>query len=122
MSLKIRSPEYIIELARKMRINLTIPEEILWEELKTKKVEGYRFRIQHPLHRYIPDFYCHEKKLAIEIDGDIHKLRKDYDEYRDEYLKSIGITTLRFKNEDVINKIDYVLSAIKENLIQVIQK
>ncbi len=120
MSSKIRSPKYIIELARKMRMNLTIPEEILWNELKTKKMEGFRFRIQHPIHRYILDFYCHEKKFAVEIDGDVHKHRKDYDDYRDEYLKSAGITTLRFKNEDVINNIDYVLSEIRKYLTQIV--
>lgn len=65
------------------------------------------------------DFYCHEKKLAIEIDGDIHKFRKDYDEYRDEYLKSGGITTIRFNNEDVISNIDYVLSEIIKYLTQI---
>jgi very-short-patch-repair endonuclease len=117
MNSKVRSPKYVIELAREMRVNLTTPEKILWEELKTKKLEGYRFRIQHPIHRYILDFYCHEKKLAIEIDGEIHKSRKDYDEYRDEYLESAGITTLRFKNEDVVSNINHVLSEIKRYLI-----
>ena len=116
MNSKVRSPKYVIELARKMRVNLTIPEKILWEKIKAKKIEGHRFRIQHPIHRYILDFYCHEKKLAIEIDGDIHKIRKDNDEYRDEYLKSAGIMTIRFKNEDVINNIDYVLSEIRKYL------
>ena len=120
MNSKIRSPKYVIEFARQMRVNLTISEKILWEKLKTKKIEGHRFRIQHPIHRYILDFYCHEKKLAIEIDGEIHKFRKDYDEYRDEYLKSAGITTIRFKNEDVFNNIDYVLSEIKNHLTQFI--
>jgi very-short-patch-repair endonuclease len=118
MNSKVRSPKYVIELARKMRVKLTIPENVLWEKLKTKKMGGYRFRVQHPIHRYILDFYCHEKKLAIEIDGDIHKFRKDYDEYRDEYLESAGITTIRFSNEDVISNIDYVLSEIQKYLTQ----
>jgi len=61
MNSKVRSPKYVIELAKKMRVNLTIPEKILWEKFKTKKIEGHRFRIQHPIHRYILDFYCHEK-------------------------------------------------------------
>jgi very-short-patch-repair endonuclease len=120
MNSKTRSPKYVIELAREMRVNLTIPEKILWEKLKTKKIDGHRFRIQHPIYRYILDFYCHEKKLAIEIDGDVHKFRKDYDEYRDEYLKSAGISTIRFKNEDVTNNIDYVLSEIRNYLAQLI--
>ena len=86
-------------------------------KIKNKKVDGYRFRTQHPINRYILDFYCHEKKLAIEIDGDVHKSRQDYDEYRDKYLESIGILTMRFKNEDVTDNIDYVLAEIRMNLI-----
>jgi very-short-patch-repair endonuclease len=55
--------------------------------------------------------------LAVEVDGDIHKNRKDYDEYKDEFLQSIGITTLRFMNEDVVNNIDKVLDKIRKSLI-----
>jgi very-short-patch-repair endonuclease len=113
---KIRSPKYVIELAREMRVHLTETEKILWEELRNKKIDGKRFRIQHPIHRYILDFYCHEKKLAVEVDGDVHKNRKDYDEFRDEFLKSIGIITLRVTNEDVANDINYVLSEIRKGL------
>ena len=55
--------------------------------------------------------------IAIEIDGDIHKFRQEYDEYRDNFLKSVGISTLRFINEDVIHNINHVLADIKKNLI-----
>jgi len=91
MNHNIKTPKYVIELARQMRCNLTPSEKIMWEYLRNKRLDGNRFRSQHPIHRYILDFYCPCKFLAIEIDGDIHKLRKDDDEYRDEYLKSIGI-------------------------------
>jgi very-short-patch-repair endonuclease len=113
---KRRSPHYIIELARKMRNNLTPSEKIVWNEIKEKKISGYKFRKQHPVYRYILDFYCHEKKLAIEIDGDSHKERKDYDEYRDSYVRSIGIETLRFTNEEIENNIANVIEAIKKKL------
>ncbi len=116
MNRKIRSPRYIIELSREMRINPTRSEAILWNELKGKKVDGFKFRNQHPIHRYILDFFCYEKQLAIEVDGDIHKNRTDYDEYRDEYLKSAGIETLRITNEDVINNIDVVVEKIRVKL------
>jgi very-short-patch-repair endonuclease len=116
MNKKIRSPKYVIELARKMRINLTPVEEILWNELKENKLNGFKFRNQHPVYRYILDFYCHKKLLAIEIDGDIHKQKQDYDEYRDEFLKNIGIKTLRFTNENVLNNTKQVLKIIKEEL------
>lgn len=116
MTKKIRSPKYVIELAQKMRINLTPAEEVLWNELKEKKLNGFKFRNQHPIYRYIIDFYCHEKLLAIEIDGDIHKQRHDYDEYRNEFLKNIGIKTLRFSNERVLNNTKQVLEIITKEL------
>lgn len=116
MNKKIRSPRYIIELSRKMRKNPTLAENILWNELKEKKLDGFKFRNQHPVYRYILDFYCYEKHLAIEVDGDIHKKRRDYDEYRDDYLTCIGIVTLRVVNEDVINNIDEVVLKIKYKL------
>jgi len=99
-----------------MRVNPTPAEKLLWSELKEKKLDGYKFRNQRPIHRYILDFYCVKKLLAIEIDGDIHKQRLDYDEYRDAFLKSIGIETLRFKNEEIIENIDNVLDAIRIKL------
>jgi very-short-patch-repair endonuclease len=116
MNKKIRSPKYVIELARKMRINLTAAEEILWNELKENKLNGFKFRNQHPVYRYILDFYCHKKLLAIEIDGDIHKQKQNYDKYRDEFLKNIGIKTLRFTNENVLNNTKQILELIRIEL------
>ena len=66
---KKMSPKYIIEIARRMRKNKTPSEKLLWDEIKEKKISGFKFRSQHPVYRYILDFYCHEKRLAIEIDG-----------------------------------------------------
>ena len=109
---KINSPQYIIKLAQEMRRNLTPCEKILWDELKEKKINGTKFRRQHPIHRYILDFYCHEKKLAIEVDGSIHKIKSDEDEFRDKYLESIGIKTVRVSNEEIIEDINKVLFKI----------
>ena len=116
MNQNIKTPKYVIELARQMRCNLTPSEKIMWEQLKNKKIDGHRFRSQHPIHRYILDFYCPSKSVAIEIDGDIHKSRKKYDEYRDDYLKSVGIQTLRFENSEVNDNIQKVILKIKNNL------
>ena len=107
----IDTPKYVFELARGQRIKLTQSEQVLWQRLKDKQLYGYRFRCQHPVHRYILDFYCHKEMLAIEIDGDIHKSRKDYDDYRDFFLASIGITTLRFSVSEVLNNTDNVIRA-----------
>ena len=116
MNINNRTPDYIIELARELRQNMTESEKLLWEKLRKKQVDGYRFRRQHPVYRYVLDFYCYEKKLAIELDGDVHIQREEYDEYRDEFLKSTGIETLRFKNYEVVNDINQVLKKIKERL------
>ncbi|HVZ97615.1 MAG TPA: endonuclease domain-containing protein [Chitinophagaceae bacterium] len=58
---------------------------------------------QHPIANYVADFYCHEKKLVIELDGGVHNAEevKKYDEYREEHLKESGLTILRFKNEQI---------------------
>jgi len=64
------------------------------------------------LYRYILDFYCHKAMLAVEIDGDVHKYRKSYDNYRDDFIASIGVTTLRFSDKEVLNNIDNVIDQI----------
>jgi len=110
---KINSPHYIIKLAQKMRKNLTPCEEILWDKLKEKRLNGCKFRRQHPVYRYILDFYCHEKKLAIEVDGNIHINQYDQDEFRDKYLESIGIKTIRVTNDEIFADINKVLTKIK---------
>lgn len=96
-----------------MRNNLTVAETLMWERLNRKQL-GYKFRKQHPIFRYILDFYCHEKSLAIEVDGDVHASSRDYDEYRDEFLQNIGIETLRFMNNEIIINIDSVISEIRK--------
>ena len=115
---KIDTPKYVIELAREQRRNLTESEELLWLKLRNKQLHGKRFRCQHPVYRYILDFYCHEAMLAVEIDGDIHKYRKEYDNYRDEFMKNIGITTIRFSANEVINTIESVVFKIENELLK----
>ncbi|MBP7735134.1 MAG: endonuclease domain-containing protein [Spirochaetes bacterium] len=117
MNKGIKTPDYVVQLARDMRNNMTDSERLLWERLKSKKVGGYKFRCQHPIYRYILDFYSDEKLLAVELDGDIHKERKDYDDYRDEFMKSLGIRTLRFRNDEVMNDLDAVIDEIKKRLL-----
>jgi very-short-patch-repair endonuclease len=102
--------------ARDLRKNPTISEKILWNHLKNRQIEGYYFRRQHPYAFYILDFYCQKAELAIEIDGKIHLETIEYDKERTEFLESTGITVLRFKNEDVENKIELVISTIKSYL------
>jgi len=116
MNEKINSPQYIIKLARELIRNLTPYEEISWIELSGKKINGCKFGRQHPVYRYILDFYCHEKKLAIEVDGEIHQNKYDQDEFRDQYLQSIGIKTIRVTNDEILKDINKVVSMIKAYL------
>lgn len=112
MNKGIRTPEYIIELARDMRRNMTETERILWYRLNKRQCGGHKFRAQHPLYRYVLDFYCHEKKLAVEIDGALHEAQSEYDQYRDEFLGSIGIRTLRIKSDELLHDIESVVQKI----------
>ncbi len=112
----IKTPAYIVEIAKDLRNNMTVSEKKLWSVLRMKQVSGYKFRCQHPLYRYILDIYCHEKLLAIEIDRKTHDSQKEYDRYWDEFLISIGIDTLRIKDEDVLNNIGIVKEMIRIKL------
>jgi len=112
----IVTPRYVKELARGLRESMTETENRLWERIRLKQLGNYRFRAQHPIYRYILDFYCHEKKLAIEIDGGVHDTRKDYDNYRDAFLAGMNIKTVRFTSDEVMQEIDSVVCKIKEHL------
>jgi len=103
-------------IRKRLRKSSTPQEVILWSRLRRNQL-GYKFRRQHSIGRYIVDFYCPEKKLIIEIDGSQHiETQKEYDEQRDEYLKSLGFTVLRFWDNDVNNNLDGVLMKILEHL------
>ena len=78
---------------------------------------GVKFRRQHPVSGFIIDFYCSSHKLGIEVDGEIHNDRVEYDLDRQKLLESLGIKILRFKNEEVINALDLVLKTIKRHII-----
>ena len=98
--------------ARYLRKEETLAEKMLWQELKNKKL-GIKFRRQHPVEKFILDFYAPEIKLAIELDGKIHKENKEYDELRTEYLNSKGIHLIHFWNSEIENNLEEVLEKIK---------
>ncbi|MCY4064408.1 MAG: endonuclease domain-containing protein [Chloroflexi bacterium] len=106
----------IEDRARSMRKSPTPAEEKLWRRIRKKQVSGYRFRRQYAISRYITDFYCPEAKLAIELDGDIHgaKGQAEYDEDRQLYLEELGLSVLRFTNDQVINNTDAVVDIIRK--------
>ena len=105
------------EFAANLRKRMTVPEKLLWDRLKNKSLID-KFRRQHPIGCYILDFYCHQKRLSVELDGEIHqdKEQKEKDIERTSYLIELGIKELRFKNQEVINDIEKVILEIKEKL------
>lgn len=104
--------------AAELRKNMTVAEKILWQKLRNKKLNDLKFRRQHPVDIFILDFYCHEKKLAIEVDGGIHnqEAQREWDENRTYELNEFGINVLRFTNEEVIDRTKEVMKSIKDFL------
>lgn len=108
---------FLKEKRKYLRNNSTTAEVILWLSLKNKQLSGKRFRRQFSVGNYILDFYCHEEKLAIELDGAKHFTQEgaQYDEIRTLYLKKSGIRILRFENDLIFKRHETVLSIIKEH-------
>ena len=104
----------ISEFAIENRSTPTPAEEKLWTLLKTKKLEGHKFRRQHIIGSYITDFVCLDKRLVIEIDGLIHQLpdNKEADKIRTQWLNCIGFKVIRFINDEVLNKTDETIQTI----------
>ena len=102
------------ELSRRNRNKPTESEEIIWKEVLMKKKTGFRFLRQKPINRFILDFYCSELNLAIEIDGSSHDAKKGIDRERDMFMQQIGIKTIRFSNNEVINEINKVKKTLEK--------
>ncbi len=96
-----------------LRNNATEVEKILWNRLRNSQL-GYKFRRQFSVRGYILDFYCPSLKLAIELDGEIHKFKTQYDRYRDQFLEAMEIKTIRFLNDQVKNNLSNVIKKIVE--------
>jgi len=105
-------PPVIRQRARELRKTQTTTEQILWYHLRRRNLNGHYFRRQHPIGKFIVDFYCAEMKLIIEIDGDIHIQQKNYDTVRTEWLEENGFQVIRFTNRQISKEIDTVLQTI----------
>ena len=102
-------------LARRLRRTATLPEQHLWRALRASAL-GAKFRRQHPIGRYVADFACVERKLAVELDGGVHALRPAEDQLRTEALEAMGWTVLRLPNETVLADLSGALTLIQDAL------
>jgi very-short-patch-repair endonuclease len=98
--------------ARELRQPQTPAEEQLWQNLRRRQLKGYYFRRQHPIGNFIVDFYCAEVRLVIEVDGDIHAFREQYDAARTVWLIERDYYLLRFTNDQVFRQLEAVLGHI----------
>ena len=104
--------------ARELRSSMTDAETVLWTQIRRRQLLELQFLRQRPIGGYIVDFYCPEAALVVEIDGGQHYTTegKETDEGRDNYLKSLELSVLRFSSTEVLNNIDGVVLTILQHL------
>jgi ATP-dependent DNA helicase RecQ len=104
----------LVERAQELRYEMSPPERLLWSRMRGKGLDGLKFRRQHPYDPYILDFYCHEARLAVEVDGWGHNMgdQGERDERRDAFLASRGIRTHRIVASDIYGDLEEVLVSI----------
>ncbi len=107
------------EYARMMRSSPTPTERMFWEIVRSGRVEGFKFRRQHRIGKFIVDFVCLSKRLIVEIDGDIHqdKIHQISDSIREQELKEMGYKVLRFTNEEVTDNYAWVMDTLRNALV-----
>ena len=102
--------------ARKLRQEETEAEKVLWNALRGRRLNGLKFRRQHPFESTILDFFCVEHQLVVELDGSVHDLPGQFktDEERTRFLNDRGLNVIRFRNEEVLTSLPMVLQKIRE--------
>ena len=107
--------EKILESRRRdLRVKQTEAEKILWQKLRNRQINGFKFFRQCSIGKYIADFYCSELRLVIELDGSQHYEENslEYDKIREEFMKNLDIKTIRFNNLDVFKNLDEVMERV----------
>jgi very-short-patch-repair endonuclease len=119
----MRAPEETMALARRLRRNLSPPEARLWNRLRARTPGTPVFRRQHPIGRYVLDFYCAKARLAVEIDGLSHDLgdRPQRDVSRDAWLEARGLMVMRIPASEVMLDPDQAADAIVRMATEMIQ-
>ncbi|MGF1602071.1 MAG: endonuclease domain-containing protein [Thermosynechococcaceae cyanobacterium] len=104
----------VVAVARRLRLQLTPAEQVLWEALRKRQLGGLKFLCQHPIEAFIVDFHCPQCRLAIELDGGVHDQQIEYDLARTERLHRLGYRVVRFRNQEVMTNLEDVLLQILE--------
>ena len=106
-------PPLLLQRARQMRRDLAAPAELrLWSCVRNRQLNGFKFRRQQTIGPYIVDFYCSECRLIVELDGDSHSEREDYDEKRSAWLNMAGYKVVRYPNTEIFENLVAVLEDI----------
>jgi very-short-patch-repair endonuclease len=98
--------------ARQLRQTMTPAERRLWQALRRHQLDGLHFRRQHPVGLFVLAFYCAAHKLVIEVDGGLHDEQVEQDTYQTQHLNASGYRVLRFRNEEVLTDLSFVLARI----------
>lgn len=108
-----RTSPPIHQVAKALRRPMTEAEEALWSVLRRNGVLDLHFRRQHPIGRFILDFYCAKHRLCVEVDGPVHDGQRDADRARTDALERLNIRVLRFRNEEVLSDLPSVIRRIE---------
>jgi very-short-patch-repair endonuclease len=114
--MQVHNKKSLLEIRRRLRKDSTQAEIFLWSQLRASKLNGLKFKRQHSIGNYIVDFYCASLKLIIEADGGIHSSfdQSEKDKFRDQNLREMGYTILRFPNEEIL----FNMAHIKEEILK----
>jgi very-short-patch-repair endonuclease len=102
-----------IQRAKELRLQQTPSEEYLWQNLRNNRLDGFHFRRQHVIDGFIVDFYCHQVRLVVEIDGPIHQYQQEYDRERENILRQHELHLIRFTDKEVMEDLESVLARLR---------
>ena len=108
-----RGHSHNVPAARELWARETDAEDLLWKSLRGRRLGGLKFRRQHPIGPFVVDFFCVERRLAIELDGEVHDEQQEHDAEREALLVSAGFRVIRFTNEAVQKQLSTVLASIQ---------
>src|SRR3989338_5569713 len=115
--MKVQYNHNLKDFSRQLRNSITFGEVLLWKEIKTRKL-GFQSTRQKPIGRFIVDFYCSPLKLAIEIDGSSHDTKFGEDVERQQEIEKLGITFLRFTEQEIRKNLEAVVHEIRESILK----